>query len=1144
MPSGNGDRPDLPKLNFIQDEPAAEDFFKSHSRVAHAVVAAVQGNPSLKVIGLLGQWGSGKSTAIKLIREALDRSEDGIKTYLFPYDAWLQQRDPPRRAFLESLIYFLEENKLSTYEKWREQLWKLTGRIEETEIKSRPSFTSSGRYLFISLLVVPLGMPLLGYNTLNAAFGDAPTWLGWWTFLIGLILTSSPIVVALIIYLSWRPKGWPTKMGTWRSHRHPHEKDSLLSLFLTKAIQTNRDTILRSAEPSAIEFQDLFREIMVSVAGDDHRFIFVVDNLDRIPEEEAVEMWSTIRSFFLGAVESTIVRKAKELPTVILPIDIDAVERMYAVKHGDNAKALAQSFMDKTFDLTFRVAQPVMSEWKGFLAQQFKHVFGDVSDEEIIHHACTFYEEATRVHGHKVTPRTINSLVNYIGTLWLQWRDTDVSFSAICYYACFRDDIDQDIGHAVGNPIAGIIDIDPNWQRSIAALHFGVEPETAIQILIEQPIRDAISTFDLPGFSNYETIPGFVAAVRRVVSAAPQVGGPSGSAADPKFLGNAARLLDASKVPNSASLTDLWRYICSSLIKSARWDALTEDVATTVSTLLARCEPGRLDQFTKAISARLRGVGAFDEPATRSFFVTIARALLDARKAAGLNLVPLPVPGPPGAYLHVLAMSANDAELMTQLATDAQPTILVQTLVDLLGDTQSTMAVEDQVAALVKRGTNVVWDPLIEVAAAIIESPGGRESRIAPALHIVGTLLKASKTMSPRLKSLGDSGHLQQRLNEAYAEKNDAKESLSLALLLLADIDFAAPGGQSWPEVLGNRPLLVAQTDAAIETIDQDQGTIQLIKTGSAFAQTLPVVRAIVSRRVQENRIGRMHVKEFIQELPRHLQCVEDNDIVQFIIRMSRYKTFAEQLANVPFEGNVLTILHALIKTDLPPDSALVKLLRESLESSTPEQWRAAIRSNIEPLPIAIAYSEAIAPLRIGANLDTPVHDMIGDVVAANDDGLRERWFRACEFLSDAAKAVEFAALRDRVLGAGSVAQLPQLLTAGGHALLESRTFDDKADDAVRHIVRDLVADPAARPWLATNASTVAGWVAKSLPATRKYLEERITELWISSDEEHRGNLETWAAAWSLAPPNLSPSPATEPEEPTTGTGRLEGGAK
>jgi energy-coupling factor transporter ATP-binding protein EcfA2 len=326
---------------FIKDEAADSDSFGAHARIASAIALAIESDPTFKVIGLLGPWGSGKSTVAKLIELAISEQSSDQKTYFFSYDTWLHQSDPARRAFLESLIYFLIEKELTTIDVWKDRIDQLNRRIEDTETTSTPTLTFSGRIILVSLLFLPLGLQFLGYEWLDAASGTGwhervlfidPPILAKILFPIGLFLTILPLIIGFAIYFSWRPKRSIFSAAFWTTHRPPHEEDSIISIFANKEIQRNRSKITRSPDPTAIEFQSIFREIMRSVSSKRPKFVFVIDNLDRLPETDAISMWGTIRSFFLGASERVGKRPGDELPVIILPIDERAVRRMYAAR--------------------------------------------------------------------------------------------------------------------------------------------------------------------------------------------------------------------------------------------------------------------------------------------------------------------------------------------------------------------------------------------------------------------------------------------------------------------------------------------------------------------------------------------------------------------------------------------------------------------------------------------------------------------------------------------------------------------------------------------------------------------------------------------------------------------------------------------
>jgi predicted KAP-like P-loop ATPase len=100
-------------IQFLQDEAADSDFFDgSHKRTAEAIKTLIATDQEIRIVGLLGEWGSGKSTVLNILQRRLVEDALPYSVYVFVYDAWLHQSDPPRRSFLECLTEFLIAQKL------------------------------------------------------------------------------------------------------------------------------------------------------------------------------------------------------------------------------------------------------------------------------------------------------------------------------------------------------------------------------------------------------------------------------------------------------------------------------------------------------------------------------------------------------------------------------------------------------------------------------------------------------------------------------------------------------------------------------------------------------------------------------------------------------------------------------------------------------------------------------------------------------------------------------------------------------------------------------------------------------------------------------------------------------------------------
>ncbi|MDD4556438.1 MAG: P-loop NTPase fold protein [Alphaproteobacteria bacterium] len=83
-------------FRLLREEAASQDKFsnRTHNRVAEAIFHFMEGNEEAGVtIGLEGEWGSGKSTVLKILKNKLDSN----KYCYFHFDAWAHEGDPLRR---------------------------------------------------------------------------------------------------------------------------------------------------------------------------------------------------------------------------------------------------------------------------------------------------------------------------------------------------------------------------------------------------------------------------------------------------------------------------------------------------------------------------------------------------------------------------------------------------------------------------------------------------------------------------------------------------------------------------------------------------------------------------------------------------------------------------------------------------------------------------------------------------------------------------------------------------------------------------------------------------------------------------------------------------------------------------------------
>lgn len=1108
-------------FHFIRDEPAQADSFGSHSRLAASIAKVITQNVDLKVIGLLGPWGAGKSTVVHLVQKALEE-DAGNNTYCFSYDAWLHQADPPRRAFLETLIHFLIKKELTTPERWQPRLAQLNRQIEETEITSTPTLTTSGRAIAFSLLLWPIALPLLGHDWYAAAFKAHAPLSDIWPFWFGVFLILLPFLILFGFYVSWRPVKSPFKREFWRwanfsTHKSPHETESILSLFINKEVQRQRNRVTRAPDPTTIEFQDIFREIMEAVKGDKHRFLFVIDNLDRLPEADAVAMWGTIRSFFLGAHETNHVRKAAAMPTVILPIDEAAVRRMYNVSHGpDDAEGLAKSFMDKTFDLTFRVTRPVLSDWNSYLAQQMKNVFGPAMPPEWPYVTGRLYERYFVGQSEpNVTPRTVNTLINAIASLWLQWRGGGVSFAAVAYYCIFRETIDQNILGAVGSRVAAIADLDPDWQRGVAALHYGAPPGDAAQILIEQPLRKAITEKDSKGLAQLRGMPSFERVLLRIFDQFAVDG------IDPVAVLNAAIMLQSLGDGNELWRNEAWRRLHASFRATAPWRQFGLDEANGVKALAEHCPADTLGLFLTTLNAKLAALdpGTVKEAGFVTHFIDAWRTAFAAAQSAKQPLPPVQVPGAADVFLNAAATCRDTVELLKLLSTTVDDVALVQEFAATVGDQARAATAENKFLALRALDRSFEWGPLVTACVAVVRDQNANHPGMAAALRILGTLRASNADARNQIQPLVNDGQLVARLNEGYSQQRDEVVARALALLLLGgNRNIPVPDGGNWTGRFTQRSNLAAAIDNALIEFDGPNNLQLLVDMATGNGAWLPIARGVVSLRVQAKKLGALPLEPIISNLPQYLACVDDPLQESFMAQVARDKTFWDKLSGQPFDGPVLTFLRALIKEQDATGERARVVLRERLDGVDTATWNAAVRKQSEPWTIAAELAAVGATVEIGSPLYDALQGMIGDILKSADMNLRTRWFGAQVYLAPSAQQTLSRNLRDAILSAPSVVQLPALLAVGGQAFTQTAGFAEKSDDCVRHIVLPLLADAAGVAWIAEHAGVVGEWVRAALPATAEFLNDRLGKLLeATGDQTRKDALQSLRDAWSPA---------------------------
>ncbi len=500
-----GEATPRPKVLLLPDEPADEDEFeaKAHNSVAKALAHLIENEPGGKVIGLEGSWGSGKSTIVRLLCKHLE----GGKTRVVIFDAWGHQGDPLRRSFLEAVIDELERAEWLPDDTARKSRTKLTGRASTVHTKSTARLSLEGRSVSVAALLLPFGVALFAnpfqtQHRLLLLLGAL--------FLVGPLLVVLGFAVAKAVGLV---AGGQREIAGWRRELVD------LRVFSFFANEQNTETTTEGVElgePTSVEFERLFSDVLNASMQDSQRLLVVLDNLDRVEESDARTLLATMQTFTGSGNHSG----KSWVPNVwtLIPYDPVGLDRLWNPDSGAEGDRAA-AFVEKVFQVRFEAPPLVLSDWSGYLLRLLQQALPGAHDDELqpvlrLRRLYPGAEPKGLVAQAAPTPRQLKQFVNQLGAIRRQ-RD-DVPLVHVGYYALLRRDrikVEEWL-------IAGTLPhkklshlFKEGLAEDLAALHFGTNQTLAQQLLLGRALDDAFAKGDSTTVKQLKDRTGFVGAL-------------------------------------------------------------------------------------------------------------------------------------------------------------------------------------------------------------------------------------------------------------------------------------------------------------------------------------------------------------------------------------------------------------------------------------------------------------------------------------------------------------------------------------------------------------------------------------------------------------------------------------------------------
>ena len=1114
-----------PNVRVLTDKVADKDELGSHQGIAESIAGLIKSDQAGKCIALTGSWGSGKSSVVGMVRQLLSST-----TPLFVFDAWAHERDPLHRSFLEKLIDFLEKPKWIKKSKWEEKKEQLSKRRETTEIKHHRKPTILGYVLSVVGLAVPLGLVILNQEPWDK-LSDS---LFWW----GIVLTLLPLGMAALCWvISFLVK-------------NEDKKRQLRFVLSSDSREDFRSDTYRTADPTTIEFQEDYRELLRESLSDGGRMlVIVVDNLDRMDAKNALAMWASMKtfldhSFIEGEVWS-------DRLWLLVPFDPIAMKAFWngnglsqpEEEHGD----LASSFIDKTFQVTFHIPPPVLSNWIEFFETKLQWALPDIEDKTEIHDVCRIFRLKKFSGTSYPTPREIKIFINRIGALYRQWHD-QFSLCILAMYAVIE---------SKGNVVQLLRGPDQSYIRpvpaellgqdislSLAAIHFNVPKEKAAHVLLGPKLEQHVSKRESKGLGSLQQVAGFSDVIEEII----ETNHIDWSKESPSTICWLANCLDTMP-PGQPSTIRIWCHLCRGASRVESWQNLNEDIGKGITRLL---DHDKSEEFATDI---LRSLSRSEpqvaeesesvEAETLKAWVDGCSKVLESTSVGrGREFVreKFKCPGDAQTYYAIFREAVCNGfpvHLIQYMVPAANPKNIVETIGKVVSTGGFSALDASAIEHLDEMQLDWPWATLAKGMETRLQAPTACEPTEVCA--VLGTLIALSSTVKEAdsgLSNLAVAGHCLHHLHTTHNQKHSGGTALCMYVMLKRNPvgTVAAPVGNS---AAGQKVFTSSKTEpATIEYALEDLAGL-FIETGDASAlfdelradESLEKLRLAIISRIpkRSNAVVEISIARFVSYEADFFNALSPEAYQQLVDRFVVDGELVEYLGGQKFEANKASLYGAAYVSSETTPELLGTWLLTGLADVTEKEWTNDLNTthyNLYDLLHAMRVRNVAIELRMPfRNALIKYRDSLTQETTFKRD-LSKGWTEMLDCLHDSIRKTFIQGTIDIIVG--NAIDHASTIALFGPFLLDCELLDAKKDDLVqrgfsRFIDEDRVEELR---WFASAVSKCPDLIKKCRKENRDTLKEHLEFLLRKTDldDEKRDVLSDIAGAIGV------PIPSSEEE--------------
>jgi hypothetical protein len=271
-------------------------------------------------------------------------------------------------------------------EVWKLKLKKLLSKVKETESKRTPKLSVGIIVAGLAILITPF------FKSLSERIDKIETLPH--HYLWSLIVLTIPLlsIIGLFVYFLFEEK---------KGSQKEKLKKAFTRLFLEYQNKLEEETkyeMISEDEPSVRKFRDWMSEISNDLGN--KKLILVFDNMDRLPQNKVQELWSSIHVFFCEHFYENI--------KVIVPFDREHIKLAFKPEDVNDKNNYGDDFINKTFNVVYRVSPPILSDWKNYFTTQWKDAFGEEDSLSNSKNVLQIFD----LLNEEITPRRIIAFIN------------------------------------------------------------------------------------------------------------------------------------------------------------------------------------------------------------------------------------------------------------------------------------------------------------------------------------------------------------------------------------------------------------------------------------------------------------------------------------------------------------------------------------------------------------------------------------------------------------------------------------------------------------------------------------------------------------------------------------------------------------